>query len=166
MVAGQVVRCNQGYGYRTNEIRVGWKNDIAARERAYAARYWTDLPEVILAAAERLRGVQIECRPALEVIRRFNFPNVLIYCDPPYVLSTRHGKQYHHEMTDNDHVELLAALKEHRGPVLISGYPSELYDRELAGWHRETTTATDQVSRVRQEVLWMNFEPHGQERWF
>lgn len=72
----------------------------------------------------------------------------------------------HHEMTDDDHVELLAALKAHQGTVLISGYPSELYDRELAGWHRETATATDQTSRVRQEVLWMNFDPHGQERWF
>lgn len=49
-----LVKCNQGYGFRTNEIRVGWKNDIAARERAYAARYWTDLPEIILATAERL----------------------------------------------------------------------------------------------------------------
>lgn len=77
------MKCNQGYGFRTNEIRVGWKSDVAARERAYAAKYWTELPEIILQAAERLRGVQIECRPALEVIRRFNFTNVLIYADPP-----------------------------------------------------------------------------------
>lgn len=163
-----LVRCNQGYGYRTNEIRVGWKNDIAARERAYAARHWTDLPEMILQAAERLRGVQIECRPALEVIRRFNFQNVLIYADPPYVLSSRSGgaKQYRHEMTDQDHVELLEALRDHRGPVLLSGYDSPLYDRLLAGWHKETFHATDQLSRRREEVLWMNFELENQERLF
>ncbi len=51
-------------------------------------------------AAERLRGVQIQNRPAVEVIRKFNFENVLIYCDPPYVLSTRCRKQYRHEMTE------------------------------------------------------------------
>lgn len=166
--ARYLVRCNQGYGYRTNELRIGWKNDIAARERAYAAKYWTDLPEVILQAAERLRGVQIECRPALDVIRRFNFPNVLIYADPPYVISSRSGgsKQYRHEMTDGDHMELLEALKAHRGPVLLSGYDSPLYDRLLAGWHKETLHTTDQLSRPRKESLWMNFKPAGQERLF
>lgn len=163
-----LVRCNQGYGYRTNETRVGWKNDIAARERAYAARYWTKLPEVILEAAERLRGVQIECRPALEVIQRFNFPNVLIYADPPYVLSARSGgkKQYKYEMTDSDHLALLEALKAHRGPVILSGYDSPLYNRMLAEWHKETLYTTDQLSRRRQEALWMNFKPDGQESLF
>lgn len=160
-----LVRCNQGYGYRTNEVRVGWKRDVAARERAYAAKYWTELPAVIAEAAERLRGVQVECRPAVELIRRFNSPDVLIYCDPPYVMSSRSGgmRQYKHEMTDQDHEELLAALKAHKGPVLISGYRSELYDRALSGWYRETKSATDQLSRRREEVLWMNFEPERRQ---
>ena len=51
------------------------------------------MPDVILQAAERLRGVQIEQRPAAGLIRRFNFPSVPIYCDPPYLRSTRHMKQ-------------------------------------------------------------------------
>lgn len=160
-----LIRCNQGYGFRTNEIKVGWKNDVQGRERAYAAKCWTELPEVIAQAAERLRGVQIERRAAAEVISRFNAPNVLIYCDPPYVLSARSGgkRQYKHEMTDTDHAVLLEVLKAHRGPVLISGYRSDLYDRELSGWYRETTTATDQLSRRREEVLWMNFEPEQRQ---
>lgn len=164
-----LIRCNQGHGFRTNELRVGWKNDVQGRERAYAAKCWTELPEVIAQAAERLRGVQIECRQAAEVIARFNAPNVLIYCDPPYVLFSRRGgkRQYKHEMSDADHEELLAALKAHRSPVLISGYRSDLYDRELSEWYRATTTRTDQLSRRRQEVLWMNFEPEQrQERMF
>jgi len=163
-----LVKCNQGYGFRTNEIRVGWKNDVQGRERAYAAKYWTDLPETILEAAERLRGVQIECRPALEVIRRFNFPNVLVYADPPYVISARSGgkKQYRHEMIDVDHMELLEVLKDHQGLVILSGYASPLYDHELAGWWRETVCTTNQLSRRRQEVLWMNFEPGSQESLF
>lgn len=166
--AGFLVRCNQGYGFRTNETRVGWKNDVQGRERAYAARYWTELPETIFQAAERLRGVQIECRPAVEVIRRFNFPNVLIYADPPYMLSTRRDgkKQYRHEMTDGDHLELLEALRAHPGPALISGYASPLYDRMLEGWHKEALDAVDRLSRRREEVLWMNFAPDRQERMF
>lgn len=163
-----LIRCNQGHGFRTNDIRVGWKNDVQGRERAYAARAWTELPETILQAAERLRGVQIECRPALEVIRRFNFPNVLIYADPPYVLSSRSGgkEQYRHEMKDAGHLALLEALNAHSGPVLLSGYDSPLYERELEGWHKETFYTTDQLSRRRKEALWMNFKPTGQERLF
>lgn len=163
-----LVRCNQGYGFRTNEIRVGWKNDVQGRERAYAAKNWVELPEVIAQAAERLRGVQIECRTAVEVIARFNSENVLVYCDPPYVLSSRSGgkRQYRHEMTDADHLELLEVLKAHRGPVILSGYASPMYDRELASWRRETARTTDQLSRRREEVLWMNFDSCKQESLF
>lgn len=163
-----LVRCNQGHGFRTNEARVGWKADVQGRERAYAARGWTELPEAILEAAERLRGVQIECRPAIELIRRFNYPDVLLYCDPPYLLSTRSGgkRQYRHEMTGADHIELLEAIRAHRGPVLISGYASPLYDEALKDWRRETASTLDQLSRRREEVLWMNFQPDHQERLF
>lgn len=160
-----LVRCNMVFGHKTS-VKVGWKNDVSGREKAYAAKNWVELPDVVLETAERLRGVQIECRPATELITRFNSSDVLIYCDPPYVLSTRAGKQYQCEMTDDDHMELLDVLKKHRGPVLVSGYPSELYDRELADWHRETNITRNQLAQQKQEVLWMNFEPMCQEKLF
>jgi len=69
---------NMGHGFRTTGEKVGWKNDIQGRERAYAAQGWSHLPERIYQAAERLRGVQIENKPAVEVIQRFNFPNVIV----------------------------------------------------------------------------------------
>lgn len=159
------IRLDQGHGFRTNE-KVGWKNDIQGRERAYAARDWTELPERIMQAAERLRGVQVECRPAVEVIKRFASPKVLIYADPPYMLGTRHGKQYRHEMTDTDHEELLDALLAHPGPVLLSGYDSALYNDKLQGWHREEAMSYTQAGTKKIEVLWMNFEPGGQMRLF
>lgn len=158
------IRLNMGHGFRTNGERVGWKNDVQGRERAYAARDWCWLPEKILRVAERLRGVQIECRPAIDVIRRFNSPKVLIYADPPYVLSTRHGRQYRFEMDDGDHEELLDALMAHEGPVLLSGYDSALYDGRLRGWHREEATIHSQAASKKTEVLWMNFEPEEQMR--
>lgn len=155
------IRLNMGYGFRTNGERSGWKNDIQGREKAYAARDWRELPDKIMQAAERLRGVQIENRPAVELIQRFNYPNVLIYLDPPYVLSTRQGsrKQYRHEMNDKDHSDLLDVVLAHRGPVLLSGYDSNLYNIRLKGWHREETTCYSQVCSKKREVLWMNFEP-------
>lgn len=155
------IRLNMGHGFRTNGEKVGWKNDVQGRERAYAALDWCKIPEKIMEAAERLRGVQIENRPAVELIQRFNYPRVLIYLDPPYVLGTRHGKQYRCEMDDNGHNELLDAALAHKGPVLLSGYDNPLYNERLKNWHREEATSYSQVGSRKREVLWMNFEPEA-----
>lgn len=149
-------RLNMGHGFRTSGEKVGWKLDIQGREKAYAAADWCKLPDKIIEAAERLRRVQIENRPAVELIRRFNFENVLIYCDPPYVLSTRCRKQYRHEMTDEDHEELLDALLQHKGPAVISGYSSPLYETKLKDWYREKRISYAQNAEQRTEVIWCN----------
>ena len=156
------IKLNMGHGFRTNGEKVGWKNDVQGRERAYAALDWKHLPGKIMEAAERLRGVQIENRPALDVIARFNFPSVLVYLDPPYVLSTRHGKQYKHEMDDTGHNELMDVALAHRGPLLISGYDNEIYNDRLRGWYKEEIICYSQISSKKREVLWMNFEPERQ----
>ena len=153
------LRLNMGHGFRTNGGKVGWKNDVQGREKAYAAQDWIHLPEKILQAAERLRGVQIENRPALDVIQRFNYKNVLIYCDPPYMLETRHGKQYRCEMDDRGHEELLDTLLEHKGYAIISGYDTGLYNSMLAGWNKFETTSYSQVCSKKREVVWMNYDP-------
>lgn len=157
------IRLEMGHGYRTNGERVGWKNDIQGRERAYASKNWCELPQKILMAAERLRGVQIENRPALELIPRFNYKNVLIYCDPPYMLQTRHGKQYKCEMSDSDHEELLEVLLKHNGYVILSGYDTDLYNDILKGWNRYETRSYTQSQTMKQEVVWMNYDPPGQQ---
>lgn len=130
------------------------ENDL--EKKAYAAADWCKIPEKIMEAAERLRGVQIENRPAVEVIRKFNFENVLIYCDPPYVLSTRCRKQYRHEMTDEDHEVLLETLLQHKGPAIISGYSSPLYEERLKDWYREERINYAQNAQQRREVIWCN----------
>lgn len=160
------IRLNMGHGFRTNGEKVGWKNDVQGREKAYAAQDWVNLPEKIIHAAERLRGVQIENKPAVELIQRFNYSNVLIYADPPYVLGTRHGKQYRCEMSDSDHNDLLDVLLAHRGPVLLSGYDNDLYSDRLSGWYREERTSYSQVCSKKREVLWMNYEPKKQMELF
>jgi DNA adenine methylase len=151
-----------GHGFRVNGEKVGWKNDVQGRQAAYALKYWNTLPRQIILIAERLKQVQIENRPAIEIIQRFNHHNVFIYADPPYLLNTRHGKQYRHEMDDNDHIELLQVLLKHKGPVMLSGYPSDLYDDILSGWHKETKISYTQTMTQKVEVLWMNYNPGRQ----
>lgn len=157
------IRLNMGHGFRTIGEKVGWKNDVQGRERSYASLDWCSLPERIKQAAERLRDVQIECMPAVELIKRFNNKKVLIYLDPPYMPETRHGKQYRHEMFDEkSHEELLETAKAHKGYVLISGYETELYNDMLSGWYKAETTCYSQVCSKKKEVLWMNYTPQTQ----
>lgn len=151
------IRSKMGNGFKTYQ-KTGFKIDVYARERSYCVNCWNRMPSDILCAAERLKGVQIENQPALNLIRKFNHENVLIYADPPYLLDTRGGKQYRYEMNEQDHLDLLAALLKHKGPVILSGYPSEMYDRELKGWSRITRKSYNQNADQRTEVLWCNFE--------
>lgn len=153
------IRLNQGHGYRTTGEKVGWKNDVHGREKAYAVREWNLLPGKIMEAAERLKNVQIEHMDAIELIRRFRHDDVLIYCDPPYVLQTRNRKQYRCEMEDWQHEELLDVLIDHPGPVVLSGYDSPLYEERLKKWHKESRTSYNQISGKRIETIWMNFHP-------
>lgn len=157
-----LVMCWQGHGFRTAGGKVGWKNDVQGRERAYALWNWYRLPEWIVDVTERLRMVQIENRPALEVIKRFDYPNVYMYLDPPYLLGTRTRKQYRHEMTDTDHEELLQIIMKCRARITISGYASEMYDDYLQSWTRMEFPGRAEHAGVRTEVIWMNFSPGGQ----
>lgn len=85
------------------------------------------------------------------------------YARQVYMPEVRCGKQYKHEMfTEESHKQLLETAKAHKGPVLISGYESDLYNDMLQGWHREETTCYSQACSKKKEVLWMNFEPVGQ----
>ncbi len=151
------IRSKMGHGFKTYQ-KTGFKIDRYARERSYCVDCWNSLPEGLRSAAARLKEVQIENRPAMDIIRRFNFDNVLIYADPPYLLDTRGGKQYRYEMSEQDHLDLLGALLQHKGPVILSGYPSEMYDSELKGWSHITRKAYNQNADQRTEVLWCNFE--------
>lgn len=151
-----LIRSMQGHGFRVYE-KCGWKKDVYGREAAYAVRYWNDLPEAITQIALRLKMVQIEHKPAVDLIKAFNHDNVLIYVDPPYVLSTRTRKQYRHEMTDQDHVELLETLLLHKGYVMLSGYDNDIYSDYLQGWRKISVPARAENNLPRTEVLWMNY---------
>lgn len=82
----------------------------------------------------------------------------LVYCDPPYLMSTRrqHRRMYRYELDRSGHVELLDVVRALRCMVMVSGYRSELYDRALAGWRRvDYQVQTHGGPAV--ESLWMNY---------
>lgn len=96
---------------------------------------------------------------AFDFLRLYKFDrNHLVYADPPYLPSTRRkAKVYRHELTEADHVRLLEMLVRLPCDVMISGYPSDLYDGLLCGWKRTEFQAGSQVG-LRREVIWHNFE--------
>ena len=81
----------------------------------------------------------------------------LVYCDPPYLQATRSsGRRYRFDYEDQDHVELLGLLKSLPCAVMLSGYPSVLYDELLRGWQSVELQVMNQAG-VRTEKLWFNF---------
>ncbi|BAW17095.1 putative D12 class N6 adenine-specific DNA methyltransferase [Streptococcus intermedius] len=159
--ANFIIRSLMSHGFRNFE-KSGWKRDVNGRERAYAVKHWNELPEIIQEAAIRLKQVQIENRPALDLISEYNRENVCMYLDPPYVLSTRTRKQYTVEMEDQDHQELLEILNQSKAKILLSGYDSKLYNKQLSNWERVDFAATAEHGLSRTEVLWINFQPKKQ----
>ena len=83
----------------------------------------------------------------------------LVYCDPPYLHATRSsGRRYRFDYEDRDHLQLLQLLKTLPCPVILSGYPSGLYDQQLSGWQSLSVQVMNQAG-VRTEKLWLNFRP-------
>lgn len=134
----------------------GWRNRGPAQARAGMSQRWRKVPAQLQAVAARLADAEIENRDALEVIERFNRPDVLLYVDPPYLRQTRTAKLYAHETDNAHHEQLLAQLREHRGAVILSGYASTLYDTALGDWERITLRAPKvEKAAARDEVLWV-----------
>lgn len=149
-----LIRCWQSIRVKTGSMS-GWKCRGTADE-TYHVRQWNRIPADIFKVADRLKDIQIENYSAINLIKRYNRSDVLIYADPPYVMATRNGQIYNNEMTDFDHIQLLDTLDNHIGPVLLSGYDSDLYNERLCGWHKEETNGKAVAGKVRTEVLWIN----------
>jgi DNA adenine methylase len=118
-------------------------------------------------AAERLSRVSLESRSGVEVIADYGrHPNVLLYVDPPYLAAARNSLNYRHEMGDEArHRELAGALHECGATVVLSGYPSPLYDELYVDWHRVDLAAwtgngirggATKTAGDRTECLWSN----------
>jgi len=81
----------------------------------------------------------------------------LVYCDPPYLKETRTSDRgYRFDYEEQDHLELLSVLKKLPCHVILSGYPSALYDQWLAAWQSVELQVMNQGG-VRTEKVWFNF---------
>lgn len=130
---------------------------------------WLGAVDQLPSIAERLLRVQIENRPAEEVIQLYDAPGTLFYCDPPYVHTTRgDSKAYGHEMDDSQHASLAKVLNGCQGMVAISNYDCALMDElyRPPKWHKLTSGArTNHATKgTRVEVLWTNYDPRKIKR--
>lgn len=150
------VKCWMGFGCG-NLYRNGFKSG-QQKNSPNPAKAWAELPETMKLATERLRGVQIENLPAVNLIKRYDTPDVFIYADPPYLHGTRKNYLYAHEMSDEEHEELLETLLNHPGKVLLYGYDSDLYNNMLCGWNKVQKNTRAEGGRKRTEILWMNYD--------
>jgi DNA adenine methylase len=158
-----IVRSFMGFGSAAcnPEHRTGWRG-TCDRSNTTPAWDWKNYPDAIPAMTERLQGVVIESRPAVEVIRRHDKPHTLHYCDPPYPLNTRSSSArenncYVYEMSESQHRELAETLNSVVGMVVLSGYACPLYDEDLySGWYRVERDTHADGARDRTEVLWIN----------
>lgn len=143
-------------GWRSNIDKIGGK-----------IHEWNEMPERILAVAERLKQVQIENQDAIELLERYNRKGVFAYVDPPYVLETRKGRFYQTEFDDQQHEQLIKFLSaDFKGKVILSGYENKIYDFGLKGWYKVQFRANAEAGQSRLETLWCNFEPSGQMNLF
>ena len=150
------VKCWMGFGCG-NLYQNGFKSGQQTNS-PNPARAWSELPETLKMATERLMGVQIENLPAVELIKRYDTEDVFIYADPPYLHGTRKNYLYKHEMKDADHEKLLNVLVKHPGKILLSGYDNDMYNDVLQGWNKVQKNTRAEGGRARTETLWMNYE--------
>jgi len=121
---------------------------------------WLGSVEGLAGIVERLLRVQIENRPAIELISLYDDTDTLFYCDPPYPHETRgDAKAYRYEMTNDEHATLGKLLRSVKGKAAISGYRGDIMDELYKGWRRVegSTKMAHSIKKARTEVLWLNF---------
>lgn len=148
------VNVNHSTGFRSNTKRSG----------STPQHDWAGYPDEVPAFVERLRGVVVENREALQLIPQHDSTETLFYVDPPYPLAVRRKgassgvrKGYIVEMDDDGHRALARALHAVAGMVVLSGRACPFYDDELyPDWERRTFRYWDDGAIARTEVLWLN----------
>ena len=155
------VRCWQGFGCANlyhNGFKSGQQSNSPNPAVGFAKSY-----ETLEMAAERLKGVQIEKLDALELLNRYDTEDVFVYLDPPYLLETRKSNLYKHEMSDEQHIELLELITKHPGRIMISGYDNDLYSSYLKDWRKVKKDTLAENGLKRTETLWMNYKSNQLE---
>jgi DNA adenine methylase len=156
------VRCRQSLAGRMDSF-APLSRTRTRRGMNEQASAWLKAIEGLPDVHARLKRVVILNRNAIDVIRQEDGADTLFYLDPPYLGETRATEDvYAHEMGSEQHAKLLIVVRECKGRVILSGYPSETYDRQLKGWNRQEFSLPNQAASGKQkrqmtEVIWCNF---------
>lgn len=117
-------------------------------------------PRVIITASTwKVPGLSLHNADAVAFLAGYPFNGrELVYADPPYIAATKKNRRYYrHEYTDEDHWQLLDCLLKLNCRVMISGYPTGLYEQTLRGWQvKELVNVSHAGQRI--ERIWANFE--------
>jgi DNA adenine methylase len=138
-----------------------WANckNTSRNGMAGAVSRWLNGLEGLSEVALRLLRVQIENRPAIDVMREYDSADMLFYCDPPYPHSSRgDSRAYEFEMSDEEHRVLAGVLKDVRAKVALSGYRCDLLNDLYSDWRLiENSRTCHSVKQNRVEALWVNY---------
>ena len=130
-----VKRAAMWYAVISQSFSGGWGGGFGLSKKADKGNQFKNKIERLPFIVDRLREVQIENHTFEFILNSYDSPDTFFYLDPPYIQSTRRKpKVYAHEMTDDDHRQMVGILKDIQGKVLLSGYQNELY--ETLGWQR------------------------------
>jgi len=173
----EVERARRFY-IRARQVRTGlaqkatvgrWANckDTSRAGMSGVVSRWIGGVEQLDAICQRLLRVQIENRPATDIIKLYDSVRTLFYCDPPYVHETRgDSSAYTHEMNDEQHEELADTLNSVKGKVAFSNYDCPLLTRLYPErrWHKTCSKpkTTHSTKGKRVEVLWTNYAPSSE----
>lgn len=155
-----IIRSFQGFG-PTSAVgkKTGFRSN-SNKSNKTPSNDFKSLPWGLEYIIYRLRGVVIENKDAISVMKQHDSKKTLQYVDPPYVHDTRidASKQnsYMFELTDSDHQDLSREIKDLKGMVVLSGYRSDLYDEQYKDWHRIDCHAYADGAKSRIESLWLN----------
>lgn len=155
-----IARSFMGFGGNAVTAKNGMTGfrGVCRGDGTLVAKDWKSYAECFELLIERMRGVVIENRDALEVMGMHDSPKTLHYVDPPYVFETRgdlrHG--YRHEMADFQHEQMAVFLKTLAGSVIVSGYNCPLYQDLFADWQRVDRKAFADGAKKRTESLWLS----------
>jgi DNA adenine methylase len=119
----------------------------------------------LLDISNRIRNIQIENRPAIDLISKLDSKETVFYLDPPYLPSVRKSSNdYLFEMNQAGHVILADKLKSIKGKVILSGYESELYKSLYSDFYKikfdaKMVPMSRGKGRVTSEMIWLNYDP-------
>ena len=152
---------NQNFGMHIGQRTPSWGY---GKNKKSSAKLFKKRVDLLPLMKDRWRDVHIENLDWREILEKYDGKNTLFYLDPPYVIESRVDTRYDHEMTDQDHKELIEKIQELEGKVMLSGYEHPIYE-ELK-WKKKSfnvpchsaSSASTGTRPTRKEILWKNYE--------